>query len=117
MLKLIFNGIRWWVGISFCLLAIGGFMSGEILLAMIMLTIGLLLIPTISKILFKRKDKAKSNYSIKPAIIKTAELLGKAIKSSQANQLENKVETDRKQPTLKVVFNNTKSQAIGAMQV
>lgn len=53
-MKIIWTVIRWFFGLIFCLVSIGGFASGEILPALFTLGLGLLLLPPVTKALSKK---------------------------------------------------------------
>lgn len=55
-MKIIWIIIRWIIGVVFCIASIGGFASGDIGLASLVLAIGLLFLPPVSKALFKKKS-------------------------------------------------------------
>lgn len=54
-MRVIWNIIRWILGLTFCLSSIGGFASGDIGMAFFVLVLGLLFLPPVTKSLFKKK--------------------------------------------------------------
>lgn len=54
-MKIIWTIIRWLVGLTFCLIALAGFATGDLGLAFFILAIGLLFLPPVTKALFNKK--------------------------------------------------------------
>ena len=61
VIKTIWTIIRWIWGVTMCLASIGGFASGEFIAAFFTLAFGLILLPPVTKALFKKKNI--ENYS------------------------------------------------------
>ena len=64
-MKTLINIIRWIIGVSLSLISLGGLLSGDILLGLIVLFVGLIILPPISKKLFGKKEVEKSNERLK----------------------------------------------------
>lgn len=59
-MKVLWNIIRWFFGLIFCFGSIGGFAAGEFLGGSFTLILGLLLIPPVTKFLFRKKVEMQS---------------------------------------------------------
>lgn len=59
--------IRWCAGIFFCMVALGGLLSGYMLAVLLILSIGLILLPPVTKFLTRKRNPAPINpFNIQP---------------------------------------------------
>ena len=78
-MKTLINIVRWIIGIFLSLISLGGLLSGDIVLGLIMLSVGLILIPPISKKLFvkKKEDELSEKITIKDVVSTSSKSVGK----------------------------------------
>lgn len=78
-MKTLINIVRWIIGISLSLISLGGLFSGDIVAGLIMLSIGLVLIPPISKKLFRKKkeEELSERVTIKDVVSTSSKSVGK----------------------------------------
>jgi len=89
-MKTLINIIRWIIGIFLSMISLGGFLSGDFILALIILSIGLILIPPISKKIFKKKKEINysNNLTEKDVVSTSSKSIGK-------NKTEIKIELNQ----------------------
>lgn len=61
-MRIIWTVIRWIFGLFFCMVSIVGLASGDIIIALFVLTIGLLFLPPVTKALFRNNKKETINH-------------------------------------------------------
>ncbi|MEE9364850.1 MAG: hypothetical protein V3U92_19795 [Cellulophaga sp.] len=78
-MKTLINVVRWIIGIFLSLISLGGLLSGDIFLGLIMLSVGLVLIPPISKKLFgkKKENELSEKITIKDVVSTSSKSVGK----------------------------------------
>jgi len=78
-MKTLINVVRWIIGIFLNLISLGGLLSGDIFLGLIMLSVGLVLIPPISKKLFgkKKENELSEKITIKDVVSTSSKSVGK----------------------------------------
>lgn len=95
-MKTIWIVIRWLIGITLCLASIGGFLSGDIGLAILVFVIGLLFLPAVTKKLFKKKSTQNiSDKTTKPSTNKVSNekiATGNLVKVTSHKSGSNKME-------------------------
>tara|TARA_R110001606_G_scaffold271034_1_gene419605 strand:- start:218 stop:2086 length:1869 start_codon:yes stop_codon:yes gene_type:complete len=102
-MKILFNIVRWILGLFLILGSFGGIMSGDVFWGLITLAIGLILLPPIGKKLFSKKNEEKLSEKLT-----TKDIISTSSKSVSKNKTE--LTIDLNQEELIKLYNQNKEE-------
>lgn len=96
-MKTFLNILRWLFGLLFCLSSIGGFLKGDTIRALMVLIVGLLLLPPVTRLIFKKlKDAPLGNHWSFSTFFGSAVKIAKQIDCSGNTDIISNIDTATK---------------------